>query len=150
MNNTIALKDNIFLFVGTESDFYNMLPNHHAQSDTFIRYLRGNESINLHTFFNEFSAALQFPYYFGKNWSAFDECLNDLRLLNEKKIILFISNIQEMLQQEDKSQFNIFIDILANSTLEWDSKNISFQVIFQCANEHLEVVREKLSYISRL
>jgi hypothetical protein len=148
MNNATALKDNIFLFVGPESDFYDTSLNYCTQPNIFICYLRGNKSINLSTFFDEFSATLQFPYYFGENWSAFDECLNDWRLSDKKKIMLFISNTQEILREEDESQYKIFINILANATLEWNSKGISFQVVFHCMNQHIEVVHKKLSCVS--
>jgi hypothetical protein len=30
----------------------------------------------------EFAASFQFPYYFGENWPAFDECINDLSWLH--------------------------------------------------------------------
>jgi hypothetical protein len=42
------------------------------------RFCRGSKMQTLDALFDEFSAAWQFPYYFGYNWAAFDECLSDL------------------------------------------------------------------------
>lgn len=146
MNNATLLKNNLYLFVGAKSDFYNELLACFAQPNVFVRYLRGEKSIDLESFFDEYSAALQFPYYFGENWAAFDECLNDLRLYGEKKIILFISDTQDLLRKENEMQINNLIDILVNATLEWAAKEVLFQVVFHCEQDYLEVVHKKLSY----
>jgi diadenosine tetraphosphate (Ap4A) HIT family hydrolase len=42
-----------------------------------IRMIRGNKSKTTPDFFNEVAAALQFPYYFGENWDAFNDCIKD-------------------------------------------------------------------------
>ena len=42
---------------------------------TSARILRGWKMRTVTKMFDEFGAAMQFPYYFGENWPAFDECL---------------------------------------------------------------------------
>lgn len=49
-----------------------------ARDGTVARVVRGKKSRTVSHFFDEISAALQFPYYFGENWAALDECLADL------------------------------------------------------------------------
>lgn len=41
------------------------------------RVVRGRAMATVSAVFDEFAAALQFPYYFGANRDAFDECLRD-------------------------------------------------------------------------
>ncbi|MFC9787616.1 barstar family protein [Rhodococcus sp. NPDC127528] len=42
-----------------------------------VRLVRGTKMPTVSAVFDEFAAALQFPYYFGGNKDAFDECLRD-------------------------------------------------------------------------
>ncbi|PTR31552.1 barstar (barnase inhibitor) [Rhodococcus sp. OK519] len=43
-----------------------------------VRHVRGRRMPTVHALFDEFAAALQFPYYFGRNKDAFDECFGDI------------------------------------------------------------------------
>jgi len=43
-----------------------------------VRVARGRKMRTVERLFDEFAAALQFPYYFGENWAAFGECLADM------------------------------------------------------------------------
>lgn len=43
-----------------------------------MRELRGTKMSTVSHVFDEFAAAFQFPYYFGENKDAFDECMRDL------------------------------------------------------------------------
>ena len=43
-----------------------------------VRTVRGRKIRTVGRLFDEMAAALQFPYYFGENWPAFDECLADI------------------------------------------------------------------------
>jgi hypothetical protein len=40
-----------------------------------VRFLRGKKMTTAQGLYDEFAAAFQFPYYFGNNGDAFDECL---------------------------------------------------------------------------
>lgn len=46
-----------------------------------IWVIRGYKAQTLQDFHNEIAAALQFPSSYGENWSALEECLNDLKWL---------------------------------------------------------------------
>lgn len=43
-----------------------------------IKEIRGTEIRDKESLFNEFSQALGFPSYFGRNWDAFNDCVRDL------------------------------------------------------------------------
>ena len=70
--------------------------------------------------FDEFAAALQFPYYFGHNWDALDECLCDLSWLNAKCFVLAIFDCEHLLSQ-DVAQSNMLLQLLTQACLEWAS-----------------------------
>jgi hypothetical protein len=52
-----------------------------SETRLVVRTLRGVKMQTVQQLFDEFAAALQFPWYFGENWAAFDECLTDLAWL---------------------------------------------------------------------
>jgi Barstar (barnase inhibitor) len=56
----------------------NMLLQHRsAVPSCRLLTLRGKKMTTIQSAFDEIGAAFQFPWYFGENWAAFDECLND-------------------------------------------------------------------------
>lgn len=83
-----------------------------------VRIIRGQRCIDHDRLFQEWAAALQFPYYFGHNWDAFDECLADLEWLNSDGIVLLVSNSDRLLQ--DETGISTFFDILEKVAAEWD------------------------------
>jgi hypothetical protein len=69
-----------------------------------VRLIRGRKCHTKQAFFDEVGAALQFPYYFGENWDAFDECINDLTWLPAQEYILIISNAEQLLMNDPAKQ----------------------------------------------
>ena len=62
----------------------------HPESD--VLRVRGNKSPDDAHFFDELAAALQFPYYFGQNWSAVRDCITDpLRHCSISRVLLPIA-----------------------------------------------------------
>ncbi|WP_335516668.1 barstar family protein [Bacillus sp. JJ864] len=87
--------------------------------DTFKYILiDGKKCMDAESLFNEFSFKMEFPDYFGRNWSAFDECINDLSWLSAQGYVLFISDIDQVLVKEDKD-LRILMDILYDCCEEW-------------------------------
>jgi RNAse (barnase) inhibitor barstar len=119
-----------------------------------IRFLRGKRMTDLDSLFNEFAAALQFPYYFGENWAAFDECLADLDWMKADAYILIVMDMSPVLSKEDKGQFVTLIDILQKVAEEWsepvDTNEAwarpakAFHVIFQVSPFDLEEAQHRL------
>ena len=121
---------------------------------TAIRFVRGAKSQNTTNLFDEFSAALQFPYYFGENWNAFNDCISDLDWLNCEFCVVVIFNSDRMLIDEDKSEFETLMKILlearARRTESLQSvddvlKDLPFYVVLQCDARSIEVLRERLT-----
>src|SRR5713226_6886521 len=118
-----------------------------------VRFLRGKKMMTVGALDNECSAALQFPWYFGENWPAFDECIRDLSWLPADVYTLIITDSVAVLSEEDEKQFSIFVEILDKAsrewgqpveTTEWWSRPAKpFHVIFQCAES------ERAEFVSR-
>src|SRR5438045_1068505 len=71
-----------------------------AASGITVRMLRGERMRQQSRLFSEFAAALQFPYYFGENWNAFDECITDLEWLPGEAYVLIVTNADQVLRED--------------------------------------------------
>jgi len=117
------------------------------------RTIRGNKSRTKQSLFDEFAAALQFPCYFGENWDAFDECINDLEWLCAEAYVLLIVNSTHLLEGEPAEQVDLFLQTLASAGREWSKpvdgefarKARPFHVLLQCTQPEEQQLRDRLS-----
>ena len=119
-----------------------------------VRFLRGKKMTSVAHLFDEFAAAFQFPYYFGENWDAFDECITDLSWIPANVYILIITNSEATLSGNDEQWFNPLTDILQNAGKEWSRPveepkprsrpPLPFHVIFQSSEPGLGVITSRL------
>ena len=102
-----------------------------AESGAYTSYLRGTRCKTEDIMFHEVSASFQFPYYFGENWDAMDECLCDLEWLCASKIFVVVDDfscmfseqehIQSILQNRVIKYFGIMIDY-------WEQEGVPVEV----------------------
>jgi len=70
---------------------------------------------------------LNFPPYYGFNWDAFDECINDLSWIDEKKVVLF----HEQLPNIKLESLQIYLEILNRAVIHWNNDTEhDFEAIF--------------------
>ncbi len=76
---------------------------------------------------NELNEKLKLPDYFGFNWDALYECLNDLSWIDQKQITI----IHEQTPNITENELVIYLDILTSTILNWGhDPSHDFQVIF--------------------
>ena len=78
----------------------------------------GQNCNNKQKLFIEFANKMSFPDYFGYNWDAFDECLNDLEWLDGEQYVLFIRDFNLIFENDEKN-LRIFLNILVSAVEEW-------------------------------
>jgi RNAse (barnase) inhibitor barstar len=93
----------------------------------YFAYLDGKENLTLQTFYFNIAQALQFPDYFTQNLDSINEILSDLSWIEEEQIVLFISNYELLLKQEDEEIKQIISDILTQA----EENMIGFQVYYK-------------------
>ena len=73
---------------------------------------------------------MRFPYYFGWNWNAFDECITDLEWLKFSSILIVIDNYDQLFKKENPvdEYIKYLIEYLNNAVEYWKSQNIPMQV----------------------
>jgi RNAse (barnase) inhibitor barstar len=123
-----------------------------------IKIIRGEKSKSKTPFFNEVSAALQFPAYFGENWDAFEECINDLEWLPGDAYILLVSEATQLFgNAKYKKDFRTLIEILEDTNKQklevkhhsaGESKPVSFHVVFQCTETKVNIFKHRLDEVS--
>ena len=155
MQELIQLKQPYFHIVGIKkSEFHRLFwMNESFECEgTVVKQIAGNKCATLDGLFAEFAEVLQFPDYFGNNWAAFDECLNDLDWLPGEAYLLLIEDADQVITISDNS-FKIFIEILKRSVNEWtEGRNYDgfptpatpFHVVFQCTVMKINDVKERL------
>lgn len=91
-----------------------------AESGLVVRVLRGRKMRAMPALFDEAAAALQFPWYFGENADAFDECIADLGWLPPQSgYVLVITDPAEVLADAGADQLSWFVDSLTRACEEW-------------------------------
>jgi RNAse (barnase) inhibitor barstar len=83
-----------------------------------VRVIRGWKCPNYDALHNEVAAALQFPGYYGENWDAMDECINDLAWMPAQWYLIHVNGV-ELVLPEDEKNFNIFLKVLHRAGLDF-------------------------------
>lgn len=133
---------------------------HHHEEQVIVRIIRGRRCATEERLFQEWAAALQFPYYFGHNWDALTDCLRDLEWLprkldwsGESSFVFFVTRVNALLAEEERG-FRILLDILRQVALEWATPippgaewprpAVPFRVVFHCEAEDETACRRRL------
>lgn len=86
-----------------------------------VRTVRGSKMRTEPQLFDEFAAALQFPAYFGENWSALDDCLTDLAWLPpEAGYVLVVTQPLHVLEASPDS-LPILVRQLTSACTAWSA-----------------------------
>lgn len=106
------------------------------------RLVRGRKMRTVSKLFDEVSAALQFPYYFGENWPAFDECLADMDWLPLRVgVVVVVVDAAEVLSDEPAAELTTLVRAIAHASETyaepidsgewWDRPPLPFHVVLQ-------------------
>lgn len=122
------------------------------KNGSFINCISGKECRTLSELFDTFQRAFEFPDYFGHNWAAFDECINDLGWLPAERYILIIRDFDCLLDEEPTDQ-KLFLKVLYDTSKEWAvgreygaliTKPTPFHVIFHCDTDKKDILLKQL------
>jgi Barstar (barnase inhibitor) len=113
-----------------------------ADAALTVRAVRGSKTRTRQALLDEFSAALQFPYYFGENWPAFNECLADLDWLSiSTGVVVLVYEAVQVLADEHPGDMAAFVRAVQNAgsvfgrPVEdgewWDRSALPFHVVLQ-------------------
>ncbi|WP_067674031.1 barstar family protein [Nocardia miyunensis] len=106
-----------------------------------VRELRGSKMRTLAGVFDEFAAAFQFPYYFGENKDAFDECLRDLdEFVGQAPGYVAVVRDSAQLLAERSAERDWFVSAMTDCARYWSEHEGSFRVVLQAAPEGLPAV----------
>lgn len=117
---------------GSSRDLAEVLVGTDRSGEVEFRIVRGSKMRLRTGLFDEMAAALQFPWYFGENWDAFDECINDLGWLRERHIVVGIADATGLLAGEPDQDGLVFSDIMRRAVASHASGGArSLHVILQ-------------------
>jgi len=118
------------------------------------RIIRGRRCSSVEALFQEWAAALQFPYYFGNNWDAFEECISDLEWLSGRAFVIFITQVERVLPSLNR-EFRMLLEILQSSVADLRSREgredcgrgsgTHLRFVFHSHHEHASAARERLA-----
>jgi RNAse (barnase) inhibitor barstar len=109
------------------------------QQKCFVaRVARGKKMAHRLGLFDEISAALQFPSYFGQNWDAFHECISDLAWLPPDPVVLIVTDALGMLDAEPVDALRILVEVLEDAA-ERQTEPVQFGSAFRFARQPLHI-----------
>lgn len=96
------------------------------------RAVRGTRMGTVRGVLDEFAAALQFPYYFGGNKDAFDECMRELdETLGAADGYVVLVRDAATLLSEQPDELAWLADALAFHAEHWAGVDVVFRVLLQ-------------------
>lgn len=143
----------IYAVAATEEAVANLPFQLTEDNDPAVRILRGRKMSSGNAAFNEISAALQFPYYFGENWNAVIDCLRDLAWMPGSGY-LFVVTAADQLFNEDPTQWQSLVTAIEHGGRHWsapiergewwDRPAKPFHVVFQAEEDSIAAVTDHL------
>jgi len=143
---------NVKLYSGEKTKLYDyLIAKEHSAEKIQVRFLRGSKMASFSGLFDETAAALQFPWYFGENWNAYDECLSDLSWIDCDKLVLCVLDSQMVLGKEPDGLhvwLNHLLGVLEERS-EGDSlqEGIAITLVLESDNEGLLRLQGELNEI---
>ncbi|MBD2364275.1 barstar family protein [Anabaena minutissima FACHB-250] len=121
--------------------------------DAVVRRIRGHKSRTLNGFFDEVAATLQFPYYFGENWSAFRDCILDRSWLPGNAYVLMFADAHLLFDQASEANLTALNSCLQevhaachpDPAIAPDVKWLPFHVVFQSPEANQEMLVSRLT-----
>ena len=143
----------LILEADTTSLSYFMDYLNRAYSQHFAVYgIRGNKCASLSALFDEWAAALQFPFYFGENLNAFADCMGDLIRAHPTNHVIVVSNAGSLLT-DDLDCLPEFFDVLSRVPDTWKQRygptqNHQFKLILQDSSDKIVALRNQLQQLA--
>jgi hypothetical protein len=141
----------LHVLLASESDACNALwaLERSPQGRAVCRVVRGHKATTERAFFDECAAAWQFPYYFGENWDAFEECLADLEWLPGEAYVFCVGQGVHLLEKEPSEQQVRLLSMLQDVAREWGQPTASrpakvFHVLLQCTPKEMPLLAPRL------
>ena len=108
-----------------------------------VRVVRGRKMVGFDGVMTEFAAALQFPLYFGENWAAFQECLEDMNWVPASQgIVIAVADADHVLSDDTNVDLGVLIRSFTRARTAysrpieegewWDGPAIPFHVVLHC------------------
>jgi RNAse (barnase) inhibitor barstar len=82
--------------------------------DVIVRMVDGTKCSTQTSLFKEWSASLDFPGYFGRNWDAFDDCLTDMSWLPSSSYVIVVTDFETVLPDDDGG-FKLLLEVLEDT-----------------------------------
>ena len=94
-------------------------------------HLDGDDIKDKKTFLTACDAALEFPGYFGGNWDAFEECINDLDWITPAKGYVLLYDQVARFARKDPDEWRMAYNILQESVERWQNTKTPMYVLFR-------------------
>jgi hypothetical protein len=117
------------------------------EAGVLARSVRGHKMRTLSGLMDEVSAAFQFPWYYGENWAAFDECLADLEWMTIGSGIRMLVYSATQLLADEPHHLPLVARLFESIATEyaepitgtqWDRPGVKFEVILQTEPDDLD------------
>ena len=99
-------KDGVYMekLKKSPQDAYELFYENSHIHGRYTAMIHGKRCTSLNEFLREFSVAFQFPWYFGENWAAWDECATDLDWLVFQSIAVIIDDYDSFFSEEPNKE----------------------------------------------
>ncbi|WP_086926027.1 barstar family protein [Variovorax sp. JS1663] len=130
-NSTEGKKPSTFLITALDdSELCNYLwAMQRSREKSVIRVCRGKKMHRTQGVFDEISAVFQFPYYFGENWAALEDCLSDLSWLVSDSYLMCITASRDLLIEDDDVAFKYFVQSIDSVAHGWAGGNPNLELV---------------------
>ncbi len=99
-------------------------------------YLNGMEIKSKDELLRRLSQVMKFPDYFGSNWDALEECLNDLSWLPARGYAIQFVNADNFINNS-LSDFKVFAQIVESVSNRWKVDEVGFILIVETSNPNI-------------
>lgn len=102
-------------------------------------HINGNDVTTKAEFFQASAKTMNFPDYFGDNWDAFSDCIDDLSWLSADGYILLYTQ-PDNFANNDPSEWSIALDIFQEVVESWRETDTPMYVLLRTDSLDLDTL----------